>query len=115
MDLAEIFKELIWDVIVQFALKELFIAIPFLAWGPLGIFVGFIVSTFADWLFKALKDYINFELIVIKKEELAKEYATQAYSLKMIAEAKGIDSDEFKAQRELAKTALSRLIHFGGE
>lgn len=113
MDLSQIFKDLIWDLMVQAALKKLFELVPFLGWGPIGLIVGFIVGKVGDWLYENLKMFIAFEVIVIRKEALAKEYAAQALSLKQIALANGIDSDAYKAQREKSKLALRDLVHFG--
>lgn len=109
----DIFKDLIWNALVKFALAKLFEAIPFLAWGPVGLIVGWLAGKIADYIYEALSEAVNFELIVIRKVEFAKEYALQSYNLKMIAQGKGIDSDEFKAQREIAKAALSHFIKFG--
>lgn len=114
MDISDIFKGLIWDTLVAIAVKQLFVLIPFLGWGPIGLFVGFIVNKIASLLFNALKEIIDFNVIVIRKQNLAKEFSIQAYNLKMLADTKGINSDEFKAQREKSKVALSEFIKFGG-
>lgn len=108
-----IFEDLIWKAVVAAALKLLFAAVPWLGWGPIGWIVWFLANKFAEMLFQVLSDFINFEAIVIKKHGLAKEYATQSILLKNLADSKGIDSDEFKAQREKAKLALSKFIQFG--
>lgn len=114
MDLSKTFKELIWDALVGLALKQLFTTIPWLAWGPIGAIVGIIVGRFGNLLFDFVREYINLELIVLRKQGLAKAYSEQALALKLIALEKGVDSDEFKAQREKAKTALSDFIKFNG-
>ena len=113
MDLSKIFKDLVWDALVSLALKKLFAAIPFLGWGPIGWVVTLLASKLSAYLFDALHEVIDLQLIIIRKNELAQEYAKSAYELKLLAETKGIDSDEFKAEREKAKLALARFIKFG--
>lgn len=113
MDLSDIFKKLIWDSIIKALLDKLFLAIPFLGWGPVGIIVALIVNKLGSWIFDAMKMFIDFSLIVIKKEELAREYAVESLNLKNIALSKGIDSEEFKAERIKAAASLSRFVKFG--
>lgn len=111
--LSKIFKGLIWDLLISALLKKIFAALPILGWGPIGWLVTFIVGKLADALFEVLAEFVNFQVIVLRKEALAKEYAVQSYNLKQLADSKGIDSDEFKAQREKAKAALAQFVKFG--
>lgn len=112
MDLSQLFKDLIFNTLVKAALAKLFAAVPLLGWGPIGWIVSLVVGKIAEWLFDNLAEAVNFEVIVLRKESLAKEYARQVLSLKQLAQTNGIDSEEFKAQREKAKVALAQFIHF---
>jgi len=111
--MSEIFKSLIWDSLVSLALKQLFKAIPFLGWGPIGAIVSWFAFKFANMIFDHVEMFINFQLIAFKNEKLAKEYGAAAVTLKEIGESKGIESEEFKNARQAHKESLARLIKFG--
>lgn len=114
MDLSEIFKKLVWDTLVTVAIKQLFAAVPWLGWGPVGVIVGWVGGLVADQIYKALDMMVALQLIVIKNKALAKDFAAAALTLKEIGQAKGIDSPEFKEARDEHKKRLAELIHFGG-
>lgn len=114
LDIGDIFKSLIWDALVTAALNALFKAVPFLAWGPLGVVVSIIVRYVADWIFEGVDEYIDLQAIAFKKLELAREYAKYCVELKRVALVSGIDSVEFKNAREAAKLGLRDFIKFNG-
>lgn len=112
MDLGQIFKDLIWNVLVKAALGRLFAAIPLLGWGPIGLIVTWIVSHFAEKLFDHMHEWIDFKMIFFKKKELQQAFDGEVLKLQGIFDEKGMDSDEFKAQREKSKEALSKFVKF---
>jgi hypothetical protein len=112
VDLDEIFKSLVFDVLVQVALKALFSAIPFLGFGPIGIIVGFVVSLFASKLFDAVKLYIDINAIAVKNTQLNKDFRDAAVKLKIVSMDKGANSQEFKLAREEHKKRLAALVKF---
>lgn len=114
IDFGQIFKTLIWDSLVSAALRQLFAAVPFLGWGPIGWLVSLIVTKVADYVYAAVDEFIDLKVIAFKKMELAREYSKVSLDLKNIALSKGIESDEFKAAREVGKKSLSALIKFNG-
>jgi hypothetical protein len=110
MSFEEILKKLIWDAAVQAALKALFAAVPWLGWGPLGVFVGFVVGIFADKFFEFAKTgFIAEVLIPVDNAILKRELDTRAVKLKMLAVEKGIDSKEFQESRRLHAKALAEF------
>lgn len=112
-DLGDLFKDLVWDTIIRAALARLFAAIPFLGWGPIGLIVSWLVTKYAGMLYDQLHEAVDFQLIVFRKEKLRDQWATEVLSLKEIAiNGAGVDSDDFKKQKELAKKTLSEFIAF---
>jgi len=112
MDLSDIFKQLVWDALVKAALQQLFLAVPLLGWGPIGYVVSWIAVYFTDKLYAVIKLVVDLEVIVLRNEIHKKEFAGAAVRLKLIAKAKGVDSEEFKKARDEQKEALSRFIQF---
>jgi hypothetical protein len=43
----DLFKVLVWDSLVKFAISRLFAARPFLSWGPVGVIVGWALNLLA--------------------------------------------------------------------
>lgn len=110
MNFDEIFKNLIWDSLVKLALSRLFAAIPWLGWGPIGVLVGWIVGMFADQIYDALKLAVNMQVIVFRNEKLKAAYDKASVQLRIVAHDKGIESEEFRLEREKHKKALSELV-----
>lgn len=108
----DVFKELIWSAIKKAALAALFKAVPWLAWGPLGVAVGFVVGLAADYLYDAIKMTIDLKMIVFKNDQLRRAYDDASAKLAIIAHGKGIDSPEFKSAREEHKKKLSEFVKF---
>ncbi|WP_374029782.1 hypothetical protein [Bdellovibrio bacteriovorus] len=112
-DLAlDLFKDLVWDSLISAALKQLFAAFPMLGFGPIGLFVTWVVTNFADKLYDRAKEYIALETIAFKNKQLEKEYNRESVKLKIIARGSGIDSEEFKQGRENAKKTMSNVVRF---
>lgn len=112
MDLGDIFKKLVWDSLIKFALQQLFLAVPLLGWGPIGYVVTWIATYFTDKLFVALKLAVDLEMIVLRNEEHKREYTLAALDLKHIIKEKGLNSPEFKKAREKHQEALARFVRF---
>jgi hypothetical protein len=112
LDLGDIFKELVWDVLVKAAIGQLFAALPFLAWGPIGIVVSWALTLFANKLYEGVKEFVNLQAIVLRNEAHQRAYDRASVSLKIIAQQKGIESPEFKNAREDHKKKLSEFVRF---
>lgn len=108
----DLFKALVWDNLVKVGIQRLFLAAPWLGWGPVGWVASFIITHFADMLYETVKLEIELELIVIRNEAFRREYDAASTALKQISQDKGPDSDEFKAARKTHSEALSRFVRF---
>lgn len=91
-----IFKGLIWDTVVSLLMKWLFSKVPFLAFGPIGAFVGFLLTPVFNELYRILWEVIDIPRIFIRSNSLRIEYEKSAFWLRRIATEQGGDSDEFK-------------------
>lgn len=112
MDFDQLFKTLVWDAIVKALVARLFVAIPFLGWGPIGIVVGWVITLVTDKLFDAIKLFINLELIVLRNEAHLRAYQRASSALYIIARDKGIESEDFRRAREEHRTELADFIRF---
>lgn len=112
MDPYAIFKQLIWDQLIAALIKRLFAEIPFLAWGPVGIIVKWLIMTLGDKIFEAVKLQIQLEAIVLRNAAHQKAFEQAATNLRIIAVDRGVDSEEFKNAREAHKKALAAFIRF---
>lgn len=110
--IGDIFKRLVWDTLVSVMLKQLFSAVPWLGWGPVGLLVGWIVGMVADYLYVALEMAVDLQVIKFKNEAHRREFEKASVTLHILAKEKGIDSPEFKSARDEHKKALSLLVQF---
>lgn len=108
----DLFKDLVWDTLIKAAIQRLFVALPFLGWGPIGWFVTFIITKFTDEFYAEVQMWVNIELIEFRNQEFQKSWTVANIKLKLIARDGGIDSEEFKNEREIHKQELSNLVRF---
>lgn len=112
MSFDELFKQLVWDALVRAALRKLFAALPWLSWGPLGAVTSYVFIYFADRLYEVLSEVIEMEYIAFKNEAHRRTFDKSVVSLQAIADGLGVDSPEFKEQREKALADLSKFVRF---
>lgn len=112
MEGQDLFKELVWHSLVKAALSRLFLAVPFLGWGPFGYVISYFAMKYADELYDAVKLLIEVEVIVFRNKEFEKSYNDASVKLHIIAKDKGIDSPEFRSARDEDKKRLSDLVRF---
>jgi len=108
----DLFKQLVWDNIVEAVVARIFLSIPALGWGPLGVIVSFVVSLIATKLYEVLKLSINLQMIVFQNAAHLKAYVEASSKLREIAQSKGIDSAEFRSARNEDKKRLSEFVQF---
>lgn len=104
------FKPLIYDNLVDLAIKKLFSLIPWLGWGPVGAVVSFIIQKFATELYKLIKEWIDLEKIAFRNQELKTAYVNASFALTAVASKYSPDSKEFKNERENHKKHLAALV-----
>ena len=102
-----IFKALIWDMLVRGAISKLVLKVPLLGWGPIGIILNHFVFKFTDIMYEAANDYVELEKIFIKNKAIESKFSEASFSLKSISLRYGQDSEEFKNARNKFKTELA--------
>ena len=107
-----LFKKLVWYNLIEAVLERLFVSMPLLAWGPIGVVVSWIVTSIGEQLFKALQTSIDVTAIKLKNVEAQKEWERTSIRLWFIAEDEGINSEKFKQAREYEKEAFSKFVRF---
>lgn len=110
----KIFKDLIWDNAVKYALTKLFAAVPFLGWGPIGSIITHYVFKFTDILYDLIKELINHNAIASKNVALQRRFDDAAVKLMLIADAFGEQSEEFRSADEEHMDKFSRYISYLG-
>lgn len=102
----DLIKVLLFDTLIKAAIKRLFIMVPFLGWGPIGIVVSFLVQKFADMAYEECKESLIMSTIKFKNEHHQAEFDKAFLKLKHIektATQKEIEDEIRKAQDALAK------------
>ena len=111
----DLIKPLIWDNIVQGALRLLFSKLTFLTWGPINGIVLFIVKKFTDKMYELLKELVDLKKIAFKNYDILREYEIASATLAVMAKDHGIDSPEFKSERETFRVHFSKLVRIAPE
>lgn len=102
----DFFKILIFDTIVKAAIKRLFLMVPFLGWGPIGILVSYLIQKFADMAYEEGKEAVILSTIKFKNEMHQNEFDKAFLKLKYIektATPKELEDAIKKAQESMAK------------
>lgn len=110
--MSEIFKSLLWDRLVSFALQKIFAAVPLLGWGPIGWIVTWAVNYVATKLFEAIDMFLRLESIRLKNETAQREWEMAAIELRLLALDKGVSSPEFLKKRAEEHEKFSKFIRF---
>lgn len=108
----DVFKDLVFDQLVSKAISQVVGLAPFLSWGPIAFLVGKAINYVAGIIYEEMKDFINFQVILLNNRAHHLAYIEAHIALNKTATEMGIDSDEFKIQREIHKAALSRFVRY---
>lgn len=106
----DLFKDLLWDNLIEAAVLELFAAFPFLAIWPLSTIIRILIGHFSNKLYAGINLFIDVSQIHWTNDTVRKEYDHRAVALKIIAVNHGIESREFKDARTKHKADLSKFI-----
>ncbi len=113
---ADLFKRLVWDRLVDLAVKKIatkvLVRLPAWLAGPLGWIIGEVVTWIASEIFSVVKEFIAFEAIAFINKEHQVAFDRASVELKILAMQKGIDSIEYKEAREHAKKSLSTFVRY---
>lgn len=110
----DVFKDLVFDQLVKAAISYIVGLAPFLSFGPIAFIIGKVVTYIAGILYAELKEAINFQVILLNNRSLHDKFVGAQIELKKLAMEKGIDSPEFRVQREKHKAALAAFARYSG-
>lgn len=107
----QIFKDLVWDVSVKAGEIYLEGVVPALNLPVLKQAEEGVVQVISDALFNQLILFIDITAIKLVNSAHQSAYDRASIELAVIAQDKGIESDEFKKARDVAKAALSQFTY----
>lgn len=107
-------KLLIFDVIVKAAIQRLFLAVPFLGWGPIGLVVSFYISKFADFAYAIGKEIVMDIEFKFKNKEHQSAFDDELVKLKILendnSSEEEIENGIKKSQDRLADLVVTKHI-----
>lgn len=106
----DFFKVLVFDTLVKAAIKRLFVVVPLLGFGPIGVLVGFLIQKFADMAYEESKEMIIMNMIKFKNEANQKEFDSAFIKLKHIE--KTASKEELNAAIKEAQKRMARFVRF---
>jgi hypothetical protein len=110
----DLFKDLVFDPLVKLAISRIIALAPWLSFGPISFIVGQVVTYVAGIVYEVMKDFINFEVILLRNAEHQKALIDALTALQKAAREKGTDSPEFRSLRESHKAALAKYARNPG-
>jgi hypothetical protein len=105
----QIFKDLLWTPSIRLGLLSLKGYLPFLNWPFVSQIVDSVVHYVSEVIFNGIALLIDVTAIKLLNAEHQREYDNASLALAVVAQEKGISSEEFKKAREAAKLSLSRF------
>lgn len=110
----DLFKDLVWDVLVDAELTALFVYVPALKIWPIGPIIKMVAHSFSDKIYSGVRLALDMQTVIFLNNKHYKEFSKATVTLKIIARDKGVDSDEYKNAKRNAKDALASFVHFNG-
>jgi len=109
-EISPIFKSLVWDVLVKRYLSELFISLSIGPTSFLAVIITKIAMYFLERLYPIIEQTVKIGEIRLTNEIHQAAYQRAHLKLVILAKEKGIDSFEFKKQREIQHEKLADLV-----
>lgn len=107
-----IFKSLVWDIAIKKYASKLLISMAISPTGFIGIVITKAIMHLADKLYPIIVNMIKVGEIKLSNEVHQRAYEKAQIKLKLTLEQYGIDSKEFKNEREIEHDKLLRAIVF---
>ena len=112
--LGDLIKKVVWDeFIVEAAVSKVIAAVPFFAWGPMPVIVGFIVRRVGEFMYQEASNSLQEFSIEFTNEVRKKSVSKAVVTLKAIGASKGLDSKEFQNALENARKEFSSFNQYG--
>lgn len=109
------FKTLVWDLVVEAALQRLFLYVPLLGWGPIGMIVRGLAIRFADRLFVELHDNITDYKFKFRNEEHRLAFEKSMFVLHVIDNDPLVSEKEREDALKQARADLAKyVVYYAG-
>jgi hypothetical protein len=110
----DVFRDVIWENLVQAGLAAWFTAVPAFGVWPLRPIVTAIVGMAQGWIYKAMREQMDLRVIALVNERAQREFDSAAVTLKLIERDYGPESDQYRKARDNAQVSLSRFLRYRG-
>lgn len=107
----QVFKDLVWTPGIRAGELALEGAVPFFALPLVSEAEEGLINILADWLYNQFILLVDITSIKLLNAEHQAAYDKASLQLKIIAIDKGVNSDDFKKAREVAKLAFSKFTN----
>lgn len=105
----QIFKDLIWNPLIRAGETYIEGAVPALALPVLKQLDEGAINAISDWLFNQIVLVMDVTAIKLVNQAHQTAYDRASLELAIVAQEKGVTSDEFKKARDLAAAALAKF------
>lgn len=107
-----IFKSLVWDIAIKKYSAQLITSLAISPTGFIGIIITKAIMHFADKLYPMIVTMLKVTEIKLSNEVHQRAYEKAQIRLKLTLQTYGLDSKEFKDEREIEHDKLLRAIVF---
>lgn len=107
----DVFKSLVFDIIVKEVIRRLFLAVPILGVGPLGVLVTELIIRFTRMFYEYQKELITFYKFEFINETNQKAFDKELQNLKKLEQENASEEQKQKAL-ELAKRRMAFLVRY---
>ncbi len=107
----DLFKSLVFDVLVKAAIQRLFILVPLLGWGPIGYIVSFYLTKFADLGYQSAKEELTFGLIKFQNAAHQAAFDKEFVKLSLMQNAyQNFSEKEIKDEIKMAQDRMAEFV-----
>ena len=109
----QIFKNIIWTPMIKAGETWLETEVPFLAFPVVKELDEIAIQAITDWTFSQIVLIVDIAAIRLVNTAHQAAYDAASEKLVVVAQEKGIGSDEYKAAQSQALSDLARFTHIG--
>lgn len=106
----DLFKDSVWNPLLDFGLAALYAEFPYLNWWPLNAIIKHFAAKLTDAVYRGLTEVLNLKYVILKNLGMQKMFTQHALQMKNAALQKGLNSPEYLDAKEQAKAALAAKV-----
>lgn len=108
----DLFKGIVWDNLIKAGTESLLKALPFLSIWPIGPIIRFVINKFSNYLFENLRLMVDLKAIAFVNDKDRKKFDEHAVKLKILERDYGLNSKQYKEERNKAHERFSQLVRY---